>query len=72
MVFSASFVSLLIGMFWVNILEPGIGLKLAKVDMTSASEVVEKHKVFQRKILLSTLFLKVLSKQWLQMKYYKS
>jgi Na+/H+-dicarboxylate symporter len=27
--FSASFVSLLIGLFWVNVLEPGIGLNLS-------------------------------------------
>ncbi len=40
--FSASFVSLLIGMFWVNTLQPGVGLKLGKVDLTTASEVTEK------------------------------
>ena len=40
--FSASFVSLLIGMFWVNTLQPGVGLKLGKVDLSTASEVTEK------------------------------
>ncbi len=40
--FSASFVSLLIGMFWVNILAPGVGLKLGKIDLVSASEVTQK------------------------------
>jgi Na+/H+-dicarboxylate symporter len=40
--FSASFISLLIGMFWVNFLKPGVGLELGNVDVTSASEVVEK------------------------------
>ncbi len=40
--FSASFVSLLIGMFWVNTLQPGVGLKLGKVDMTTAAEVTGK------------------------------
>ena len=40
--FSASFVSLLIGMFWVNTLKPGVGLHLGKVDLSTASEVAEK------------------------------
>ena len=40
--FSASFISLLIGMFWVNVLEPGIGLQLNTIETTTASEVVEK------------------------------
>ena len=44
--FSASFVSLLIGMFWVNILEPGVGLKLGKVDLATATEVTEKTQGF--------------------------
>lgn len=38
--FSASFVSLLIGMFWVNVLQPGMGLDLGKVDATKATEIV--------------------------------
>jgi len=40
--FSASFVSLLIGMFWVNTLAPGVGLKLGKIDLATASEVTQK------------------------------
>jgi Na+/H+-dicarboxylate symporter len=44
--FSASFVSLLIGLFWVNVLEPGIGLNLSSIDMNTASEVTEKTTVF--------------------------
>lgn len=44
--FSASFVSLLIGMFWVNVLKPGIGLNLSHVDVTSASDVTEKTQNF--------------------------
>ena len=40
--FSASFVSLLIGMFWVNVLEPGTGISLGGVDVTKASEVTDK------------------------------
>ena len=40
--FTASFISLLIGLFYVNLLEPGVGLKLDDVDMASASEVTGK------------------------------
>ncbi|WP_309612896.1 cation:dicarboxylate symporter family transporter [Flavobacterium sp.] len=40
--FTASFISLLIGMFWVNTLQPGVGLKLGNVDILTATEVVEK------------------------------
>src|SRR6478609_3363371 len=40
--FTASFISLLIGMFWVNTLKPGIGLELGNVDVSTATEVVEK------------------------------
>ncbi|WP_316633784.1 dicarboxylate/amino acid:cation symporter [uncultured Flavobacterium sp.] len=39
--FTASFISLLIGLFYVNILEPGVGIKL-HVDMAAASEVTGK------------------------------
>lgn len=44
--FTASFVSLLIGLFWVNILQPGVGLNLSDVDVATASEVTDKTKVF--------------------------
>ncbi|NBU82227.1 MAG: dicarboxylate/amino acid:cation symporter, partial [Flavobacteriaceae bacterium] len=40
--FTASLISLLIGMFWVNTLKPGVGLKLGNVDVSIAAEVVEK------------------------------
>ncbi|HNP33172.1 MAG TPA: cation:dicarboxylase symporter family transporter [Flavobacterium sp.] len=40
--FTASFISLLIGMFWVNTLQPGVGLKLGNIDVSTATEVVEK------------------------------
>ena len=42
--FTASFISLLLGMFFVNILQPGEGLNLSNVDLTSASDVAEKTK----------------------------
>jgi len=40
--FTASFASLLIGMFFVNLLEPGVGLNLSNVDLATASEVTAK------------------------------
>lgn len=40
--FTASFISLMIGMFWVNILQPGFGLQLSDVDVSTASEVADK------------------------------
>ncbi len=44
--FSASFISLLIGMFWVNILQPGVGLNLSDVDLSAAAEVTDKTQNF--------------------------
>jgi Na+/H+-dicarboxylate symporter len=44
--FSASFVSLLIGMFWVNVLQPGMGIKLGKVDTSKVAEVADKTQGF--------------------------
>jgi Na+/H+-dicarboxylate symporter len=44
--FSASFVSLLIGMFWVNTLHPGVGLHLGDLDVSAASELTEKVEGF--------------------------
>ena len=44
--FSASFISLLIGMFWVNTLQPGVGLDLGNVDLSTAAEVTDKTQVF--------------------------
>ncbi|MDI9310766.1 MAG: cation:dicarboxylase symporter family transporter [Limnohabitans sp.] len=40
--FTASFISLLIGMFWVNVLQPGTGLNLSGIDLSTAAEVTEK------------------------------
>lgn len=44
--FTASFISLLIGMFWVNVLQPGVGLNLPSVDLSTAAEVTEKTQNF--------------------------
>lgn len=40
--FTASFISLLIGMFYVNILKPGVGLNLSNVDVSAVSDVTAK------------------------------
>lgn len=42
--FTASFISLLLGMFFVNTLEPGVGLNLSNIDLGSASEVAANSK----------------------------
>ena len=44
--FSASFVSLIIGLLWVNFLKPGYGLNLADVDLSAAGEVTDKTQDF--------------------------
>jgi len=44
--FSASFISLMIGLFWVNILQPGVGLNLTNVDLSAATEVTGKTQDF--------------------------
>ncbi|MEO8236376.1 MAG: cation:dicarboxylase symporter family transporter, partial [Flavobacterium sp.] len=44
--FTASFISLLIGMFWVNVLHPGTGLQLSNIDVSTAVEVTEKTQSF--------------------------
>ena len=54
--FTASFISLCIGMFWVNILEPGVGLNLSDVDVKSASEVTEKTGTFSAQNFIEHIF----------------
>ncbi len=44
--FTASFISLLIGMFWVNFFQPGVGIQLIDIDPSTASEVTEKTQNF--------------------------
>jgi Na+/H+-dicarboxylate symporter len=44
--FTASFVSLIIGLLWVNFLKPGIGVNLSNVDLTASSEVTAKTQDF--------------------------
>lgn len=54
--FSASFISLLIGMFWVNLLQPGVGLNLSDIDLTAASEVTEKTQSFSAQNFIEHIF----------------
>lgn len=54
--FSASFISLLIGMFWVNFLKPGVGLNLSHIDVSSASEVTEKTQSFSIQNFIEHIF----------------
>lgn len=54
--FSASFISLLIGMFWVNILKPGVGLNLSDVDLSTAAEVTGNTKVFSAQNFIEHIF----------------
>lgn len=44
--FTASFISLLIGLFWVNVLQPGTALNLNDVDVSTAAEVTSKTGAF--------------------------
>ena len=44
--FTASFISLLIGMLWVNVLKPGEHITLPKIDPTKATEIVQKTEGF--------------------------
>jgi Na+/H+-dicarboxylate symporter len=43
---TASLCSLLIGLFFVNLLKPGVGMGLQTADLTSVEDVVGKTKVF--------------------------
>jgi Na+/H+-dicarboxylate symporter len=51
--------SLLLGMFFVNVLEPGVGLK-SNVDLSQDQKLRLKLKVFRLKILLNILFKSIL------------
>ncbi len=44
--FTASFVSLLIGMFFVNLLQPGVGLDLVDIDVDAVDAITDKSKNF--------------------------
>ncbi|MBM3915982.1 MAG: dicarboxylate/amino acid:cation symporter [Sphingomonadales bacterium] len=54
--FSASFISLLIGLFWVNFLRPGYGVNLSGVDTSTASEVTAKTQDFSVQHFVEHIF----------------
>ena len=54
--FTASFISLCIGMFWVNVLKPGVGLNLSDVDVQSVGEVTEKTQSFSVQNFVEHIF----------------
>jgi Na+/H+-dicarboxylate symporter len=54
--FSASFISLLIGLFWVNVLKPGVGLELSTIDLSKASDVTEKMQGFSMQSFIEHIF----------------
>lgn len=54
--FTASFISLLIGMFWVNILHPGSGLNLGDIDTSAAAEVTAKSQGFSAQSFVEHIF----------------
>lgn len=54
--FSASFISLLIGMFWVNVLQPGVGLNLSNIDVSTATELTEKTQSFSAQNFIEHIF----------------
>ena len=54
--FIASFISLLIGLFWVNVLQPGVGLNLANIDLSEANEVTQKTQNFSAQNFIEHIF----------------
>lgn len=54
--FTASFISLCIGMLWVNVLKPGVGLNLSDVDVKSVNEVTEKTHAFSAQHFVEHIF----------------
>jgi Na+/H+-dicarboxylate symporter len=54
--FSASFISLLIGLLWVNVLQPGVGLELSHIDLSKASDVTEKMQSFSMQGFVEHIF----------------
>ena len=53
---TASLVSLLIGMFWVNVLHPGVGFTPGSADVSAASEVIGKTSSFSLDEFVKHLF----------------
>ena len=53
---TASLFSLLIGLFWVNLMEPGVGFERGTVDMAGAQDVMSKTKSFNIVDFVNHLF----------------
>lgn len=53
---TASLISLLIGMFWVNMLQPGVGFSPGSADVSAASEVIGKTSSFSLDEFIKHLF----------------
>jgi Na+/H+-dicarboxylate symporter len=53
---TASLFSLLIGLFWVNLMEPGVGFERATIDMAGAQDVMSKTKSFNIVDFVNHLF----------------
>jgi Na+/H+-dicarboxylate symporter len=53
---TASLFSLLIGLFWVNLMEPGVGFERASMDVAGAQDVMSKTKSFNIVDFVNHLF----------------
>ena len=53
---TASLFSLLIGLFWVNLMEPGVGFERATMDVAGAEDVMSKTKTFNIVDFVNHLF----------------
>lgn len=53
---TASLLSLLIGLFWVNLMKPGVGFERAAMDMQGAQDVISKTKGFSVVDFISHVF----------------
>jgi Na+/H+-dicarboxylate symporter len=53
---TASLFSLLIGLFWVNLMEPGVGFERASMDVAGAQDVMSKTKTFNIVDFVNHLF----------------
>lgn len=53
---TASLFSLLIGLFWVNLMEPGVGFERATMDVAGAQDVMSKTKSFNIVDFVNHLF----------------
>ena len=69
---SASLVSLLLGMFLVNLFQPGHAIDLSNADTAGAKDLIGKTQEFSLQNLWSMFFRKVYLRQWRIMKFSRS